>query len=103
MPGSADIQGVFIYFLLIDVLDIIGTSDNYYSFLLSECLIPLGTGSVDKYLFPMVAVQIDIPIKYLNFFLEDDAELEHIKMVRFLFLVDFIKLLMKIFAVFFKI
>ncbi|XP_047155321.1 tryptophan--tRNA ligase, cytoplasmic-like [Vigna umbellata] len=24
-------------------------------------------------------IQVDIPIKYLTFFLEDDAELEHIK------------------------
>jgi len=26
-------------------------------------------------------IQVDIPIKYLTFFLEDDAELEHIKEV----------------------
>jgi len=26
-------------------------------------------------------IQVDIPIKYLTFFLEDDAELEHIKKV----------------------
>lgn len=26
-------------------------------------------------------VQVDVPIKYLNFFLEDDDELEHIKKV----------------------
>jgi len=29
-------------------------------------------------------IQVDIPIKYLSFFLEDDAELEHIKKVIFL-------------------
>ena len=26
-------------------------------------------------------VQVDVPIKYLNFFLQDDDELEHIKKV----------------------
>ena len=39
-------------------------------------------------LFLLVIIQVDIPIKYLSFFLEDDAELEHTKRVRFLFLVD---------------
>ena len=29
-------------------------------------------------------IQVDIPIKYLSFFLEDDAELEHMKKVRLL-------------------
>ena len=38
--------------------------------------------------FFLVIIQVDIPIKYLSFFLEDDAELEHTKRVRFLFLVD---------------
>lgn len=37
--------------------------------------------------------QVDIPIKYLGFFLEDDAELEHIKKVRLLPLFDLINFL----------
>lgn len=28
-------------------------------------------------------IQVDIPVKYLSFFLDDDAELEHIKKVIF--------------------
>lgn len=28
-----------------------------------------------------VIMKVDVPIKYLNFFLEDDDELEHIKKV----------------------
>ena len=37
-------------------------------------------------------IQVDIPIKYLSFFLEDDAELEHIKKVWFLsFFPQFVK------------
>ena len=40
-------------------------------------------------LFLLVIIQVDIPIKYLSFFLEDDAELEHTKKVRLLFLVDY--------------
>ncbi|KAL6522329.1 hypothetical protein OROHE_016882 [Orobanche hederae] len=35
-----------------------------------------GEDHIGKVIFP--AVQLDIPIKYLGFFLEDDAELEHI-------------------------
>ena len=34
-------------------------------------------------------MQIDIPVKYLGFFLEDDAELEHIKRVRYLCIMGF--------------
>lgn len=34
-----------------------------------------------EYLYHAVFIQVDIPIKYLGFFLEDDAELEHIKKV----------------------
>lgn len=29
-----------------------------------------------------VCEQVDIPVKYLGFFLDDDAELEHIRTVR---------------------
>jgi tryptophanyl-tRNA synthetase len=40
--------------------------------------------SDDKHIFRFEIIQVDISVKYLNFFLEDDAELEHIKKVRFL-------------------
>lgn len=30
----------------------------------------------------MAVIQVDIPIKYLGFFLDDDDELEHIKKVK---------------------
>jgi len=49
-----------------------------------ECLISHGMESDDKHIFRFEIIQVDISVKYLNFFLEDDAELEHIKKVRFL-------------------
>ena len=36
---------------------------------------------VSDFLF-LSSTQVDIPVKYLSFFLEDDAELEHIKKVK---------------------
>lgn len=50
-----------------------------------ECLISRGMESDDKHISCIGIIQVDIAVKYLNFFLEDDAELEHIKTVRFLF------------------
>lgn len=47
----------------------------------TSCL-PLGTLFLETGDF----VQVDIPIKYLGFFLDDDAELEHIRKVRCLYL-----------------
>lgn len=39
--------------------------------------------SFNKYMILFFVVhQVDIPVKYLGFFLEDDAELEHIRTVR---------------------
>lgn len=43
-------------------------------------------------IFVFDIIQVDIPVKYLSFFLEDDAELEHIKKVKLLFLVILINL-----------
>ena len=35
-----------------------------------------------EYLCPaLCSLQVDVPVKYLTFFLDDDAELEHIKTV----------------------
>lgn len=49
-----------------------------------------------KPLFCLPSLQVDIPVKYLNFFLEDDDELEHIKKVPFPFLLDFIIFLVRL-------
>ncbi|GKV33220.1 hypothetical protein SLEP1_g41750 [Rubroshorea leprosula] len=38
-----------------------------------------GQESIEKHRKYGANLEVDIPIKYLNFFLEDDAELEHIK------------------------
>jgi hypothetical protein len=65
--------------------------------LLCEC-IPLNMQIIEEYIFLSVIIQVDIPIKYLSFFLEDDAELEHTKKVSFLSLIDLITTLVNLFC-----
>lgn len=58
--------------------------------------------SDDKHIFRFEIIQVDISVKYLNFFLEDDAELEHIKKVRFLLFGWFDWSFVKIFGIYSK-
>lgn len=37
--------------------------------------------AITRWIGALVLAQVDVPIKYLTFFLEDDDELEHIKRV----------------------
>lgn len=54
------------------------------------CFVSFSNMIIDIYFHFLHKFQVDIPIKYLGFFLEDDAELEHIKQVRYASLVDLV-------------